>query len=146
MAALPAKASSATPEPAIIVPGNKGASKIAPAVPSVEEVQNFQVRAADAKHASAAHGAQEALDEQAVAVDKEASVGKLGGGRGDHVHDVGHETSPVTEPTRDRLDHSSAGQSVHSEALPALLNSRIRSDDPPSTLFSQFFHRSARRT
>ena len=53
---LPAKASSVTPEPAIIVPGNKGASKIAPAVPSIEEVQNFQVRAADAKHAAEEEG------------------------------------------------------------------------------------------
>jgi len=70
---LPAKASSATAEPGIIVPGNQGASEIAPAVPSVEEVQNCHVREADAKHAAAAHRAGEALDEAAVAVDNEAS-------------------------------------------------------------------------
>lgn len=45
---LPAKASSTTAEPGIIVPGNQGASEIAPAVPSVEEVQNCHVREADA--------------------------------------------------------------------------------------------------
>ena len=119
---LPAKAFSATAEPGIIVPGNQSASEIAPAVPSVEEVQNCHVRENDAKHAAAAHRAGETLDETAVAVDKEASVGKLSGDRGDHVHGVGHEISPVTELTHDRLDHSSTVQRKLSEALPALLS------------------------
>ena len=49
-------------------------------------------------------------------------VGKLSGGRGDHIHGVDHEASPVTELTHDRLDHSSTVQRKLSEALPALLS------------------------
>ena len=116
---LPAKVFSATPEPAIVVLGNKGASEIAPSVPSAEEVRNCQVRVADARHAAAAHGAQEALDEPTAAGNEEASVGKLCGTRGKHVHGVGHEASPVTEFTHDRLDDSSTVQRKLSEALPA---------------------------
>ena len=58
MADSPAKASSATLQPGIIEPGNKGALKMTPAVLSVEHMLNCQVRAADARHAAAAHGAQ----------------------------------------------------------------------------------------
>jgi hypothetical protein len=111
MADSPAKASSATLQPGIIEPGNKGALKMTPAVLSVEHMLNCQVRAADARHAAAAHGAQEALDEQAVAVDKEASVGKQRQGRGEHLYGVGHEASPITELTHGRLADSSTGQS-----------------------------------
>ena len=99
--------------------GTKGASQIAPAVPSAEEVQNCHVRVADARHAAAAHGAHEALDEPTAAGNEEASVGNLRRGRGEHVPGVDHEAPPVTELTDNRLDDSSTGQRKLSEALPA---------------------------
>jgi hypothetical protein len=121
MADLTAKASSATSVPGIPVPGNACASKTATSDLSVFEVPNSLRLAAVALHAAGAPATGEALEDPAAAGTQEASAGKFGVGRGEHLHDVGHETSPIAKLTDDRLADSSTGLDMRSEARPALL-------------------------
>jgi len=121
MADLTAKASSTTSVPGIPVPGNACASKTATSDLSVFEVPNSLRLAAVALHAAGAPATGEALEDPAAAGTQEASAGKFGVGRGEHLHDVGHETSPIAKLTDDRLADSSTGLDMRSEARPALL-------------------------
>ena len=121
MADFPAKASSTTSVPGIPVPGNACASKTATSDLSVFEVPNSLRLAAVALHAAGAPATGEALEDPAAAGTQEASAGKFGVGRGEHLHAVCHETSPIAKLTDDRLADSSTGLDVRSEARPALM-------------------------
>ena len=121
MAQIGATAPAGQPGQDIPVPGTACASGINPATLSAEQLRNCHALTELAKLVAATPILQKTLGMPALAGDKEASVGKQRPGRGEHLYGVSHEASPITELTHGRLADSSTGQSVLSEALPAIL-------------------------